>query len=205
MHQITVLISGSGTNLQALIEASQTGKIPAQITKVISNRSKAYGLTRARAAGITDVVVLALKPFKDKAGPGREAEARAAYDKALAMEILSSKPLPQLIVCAGWMHILSANFLNDLSRIPIINLHPALPSAFDGANAIERAHEAFARGEITETGVMVHRVIAVVDGGEPLVVRHIDLRKDESLPELECRIHAVEHEAIVEGAIKALH
>lgn len=87
------------------------------------------------------------------------------------------------------MHILSDSFL-DLIPTPIINLHPALPGAFDGANAIGRAYEAFQKGEIERTGVMVHRVIKEVDRGEPLVVREIEMR-EETLQQLEERIHQV--------------
>ena len=73
--------------------------------------------------------------------------------------------------------------------IPCINLHPALPGAFDGADAIGRAFAAFQNGEITKTGVMVHRVVAEVDRGEPLVVREIEMVKGETKEELETKIH----------------
>lgn len=99
---------------------------------------------------------------------------------------------PDLVVLAGWMHILSPTFL-DLVHAPIINLHPALPGAFDGANAIGRAHEAYQKGEIQKTGAMVHRVVAEVDRGEPLVVREIAM-KDETLEQLENRIHEASHQ-----------
>ena len=88
--------------------------------------------------------------------------------------------------------------------IPIINLHPALPGAFDGANAIERAYEAFQQGNIDKTGVMVHRVIQEVDRGEPLVVKEVEMVQGESIEKLEERIHGIEHVAIVEGARRVL-
>jgi phosphoribosylglycinamide formyltransferase len=75
--------------------------------------------------------------------------------------------------------------------IPIINLHPALPGAFDGANAIGRAHEAAARGEIKNTGVMVHKVVKEVDAGEPLLVREVECIPGETLEQLETRMHEV--------------
>lgn len=127
-----------------------------------------------------------------------------------------------LVVLAGFMHVLSAEFLDVLSglrpyssssssspssvprAIPIINLHPALPGTFDGAHAIERAYEAFEKREITKTGVMVHRVIKEVDRGEPVAVREIEIREGESLEQLEDRIHDVEHEIIVEAVVKIL-
>jgi phosphoribosylglycinamide formyltransferase len=88
--------------------------------------------------------------------------------------------------------------------IPCINLHPALPGAFDGANAIPRAFEAFQKGEITHTGAMVHRVIKEVDRGEPLIVRKVEIKEGDSLQDVENRIHGVEHEIIVEGTKKIL-
>ena len=88
--------------------------------------------------------------------------------------------------------------------VPIINLHPALPGAFDGANAIERAYEAFQAGEIEHTGVMVHEVVAEVDRGAPILVRRVPIYKGESLDALETRMHSVEHELIVEAAAKVL-
>ena len=108
------------------------------------------------------------------------------------------------------MHILSPAFLSLLHPtptsplIPIINLHPALPGAFDGANAIPRALEAFEKGEVKGTGVMVHRVVEEVDGGEPILVREVEIEKGEKLETLEERIHSVEHEIIVEGARRVL-
>lgn len=75
------------------------------------------------------------------------------------------------------------------ASIPIINLHPALPGAFNGANAIGRAWQAFQHGEIAATGVMIHYVISEVDMGEPIVVRDIECRTGESESELETRIH----------------
>ena len=75
--------------------------------------------------------------------------------------------------------------------IPCINLHPALPGAFDGAQAIERAYEAFQKGEIKNTGVMVHRVIKEVDRGEPLVVREVEIQQGDTIQDLESKIHDV--------------
>lgn len=74
--------------------------------------------------------------------------------------------------------------------MPIINLHPALPGAFDGAHAIDRALEAFQKGEVKGTGVMVHRVVAEVDRGEPLLVKEVEIKDDDKLEDLEERIHS---------------
>lgn len=124
-----------------------------------------------------------------------------------------------LVVLAGFMHVLSAEFLDVFSGlrpyepntgaivshpIPIINLHPALPGAFDGSRAIERALEAFQKGEVKNTGVMVHQVIKEVDRGEPVLVREVEILPHDDLVALEERIHNVEHAIIVEAVMKIL-
>ena len=185
-----------GSNLQALIDAAGTPALPnAQITYVLSSRSKVFGLERAAKHNIPSTVC-ALKTYLNR-NPG---STREDYDEHVARLVIETKP--DLIVLAGWMHILSDKFLDitNAANVPCINLHPALPGAFDGANAIGRAHEAFGRGETTKTGAMVHRVIKEVDRGQPLVVREIEMRHGETLEQLEGRIHEVEHEIIVEGA-----
>ncbi|KAI5855896.1 formyl transferase [Tricharina praecox] len=192
IQRILVLISGSGTNLQALLDAS----LPGQIIHVLSNRKSAFGLTRAANAGIPTSYHNLLS-YKSRY-PTDE-EARAAYDAELAALILAQQP--DLVVCAGWMHILSEAALRPLKEkgVDIINLHPALPGCFDGKDAIQRAWSAFQQSEITETGIMIHHVIGAVDRGEPIIVRKVDMREGESVEELEARMHAIEHEAIVEG------
>lgn len=90
------------------------------------------------------------------------------------------------------------------AHIDIINLHPALPKMFDGAGAIERVFEAWQKGEIQKTGVMVHHVVHAVDRGEPIVVREVELKKGDTLVDLEKRIHAIEHVAIVDATGIAL-
>ncbi|KAF3915793.1 hypothetical protein ABW21_db0200767 [Orbilia brochopaga] len=204
--RIVVLISGSGSNLQALIDAASTPALPsASIVHVISNRKAAYGLTRAaNASPPIPASYHGFPPYKTS----HPSDPRGAYDADLAKLILSlpEDQYPDLIVCAGWMHILSPRFLDPIAEvgIPIINLHPALPGAFDGAGAIERAWEAFNKGEITETGVMIHYVIKEVDRGAPIVVKKVEIKAEESVEELTERIHAIEHVAIIEGARLAL-
>lgn len=212
-HNICVLISGNGSNLQALINAttSSTTSTPAlpnvNISHVISNRKNAYGVTRAAEADIPSTYHNLL-PYKQKRAPTEEGvqEARREYDTALAQIIVSHSPKPELVVCAGWMHILSSAFLRALDEadIEVINLHPALPGQFNGTNAIQRAYEAFQRGEITGTGVMVHRVIEAVDEGEPLVIETVECRVGEELSGLEERIHEVEWRVIVQAVRKAI-
>ncbi len=202
----------TGTNLQAILDAAGTPRLPsAHVTYVLSSRSTAYGLVRAQShAPPIPTSVCALKTYLTKhAGSTRE-----DYDKEVARRVVESRP--DLVVLAGWMHILSQEFLSILDGsaplppasphapppppapsavprfpIPIINLHPALPGAFDGANAIGRAFAAAQRGEIRHTGVMVHRVVKEVDAGEPLVVREVECVEGETLDALEARMHEV--------------
>ncbi|KAI8995500.1 phosphoribosylglycinamide formyltransferase [Trametes punicea] len=212
-RRIVVLISGSGTNLQALIDAQNTPALPStRISLVISNRKAAYGLTRAAQANPPiRTAYLGLQPFL-KANPGKT---RDDYDLEVARIV--AKENPDLVVLAGWMHIMGDGFLDVMSGdrpyegdlrvekpIPVINLHPALPGAFDGAHAIERAYEAFQRGEIKHSGVMVHRVVKEVDRGEPVLVREVEIMPGEPLEAFEQRLHQVEWKIIVEGTAKTL-
>ncbi|KAA1088441.1 hypothetical protein PGT21_007016 [Puccinia graminis f. sp. tritici] len=208
---LVVLISGTGSNLQALIDGVPSFQNPAaRISLVVSNSKHAYGIRRAEAATPPiPTQVYSLASFR-KLNPQlqEEAELRAQYDRQLAAIIKTGRP--HLVVLAGFMHILSEPFLKEMhsdwdagrvAPIPVINLHPALPGQFDGANAILRAWEAGPAGrqEITETGVMIHEVIAEVDRGAPILTRTVELKKDESLEALSQRMHEVEHELIVAG------
>ncbi|KAI8100096.1 phosphoribosylglycinamide formyltransferase [Halteromyces radiatus] len=191
LPRIVVLISGSGSNLQALIDATQTPrKLQAKIVGVISNRQKAYGLQRAQQAGIPTETV-SLKKFKD------QGKTREDFDESVATLIHTMQP--DLIVLAGWMHILSPTFLAHFPN-NVMNLHPALPGQFDGAHAIERAFEAYQQGRISETGIMVHKVIADVDRGQVILQQPIPILPDDTLETLEDRIHKEEHKIIVQGA-----
>ncbi|EJD02010.1 phosphoribosylglycinamide formyltransferase [Fomitiporia mediterranea MF3/22] len=207
-RRIVVLISGSGANLQALIDAQNTPALPnSEIALVLSNRKAAYGLTRAmNAVPPIPTAYLALQPYL-KSHPDAT---RVDYDREIAKIVLDAKP--DLVVLAGWMHVLSEAFLDLVEEaakergksIPVINLHPALPGAFDGANAIERGYDAFQRGEVDKVGVMIHRVIKEVDRGEPIVVREVPLAKEEPLEVFEERLHKTEWEIVVEASAKVL-
>ncbi|KAI0582133.1 Formyl-trans-N multi-domain protein [Pyrenophora tritici-repentis] len=202
---IAVLISGNGSNLQALIDACASGALPnTRITHVISNRKAAYGLERAAKASIP-TTYHNLVPYK-KQHPSDIDLARQQYDADLAKIILESTPRPDLIVCAGWMHIVTPAFLTPIAAagIKIINLHPALPGEFAGAGAIERAWKAGQEDGLKRTGVMIHEVIAEVDAGDAVVTQEVELREGEALEALEERIHEVEHGLIVEGTRRVL-
>ncbi|KAG8701577.1 hypothetical protein FRC09_005276 [Ceratobasidium sp. 395] len=210
VRKIVVLISGSGSNLQALMDACASSRIPsAQIAFVLSNRSAAYGLQRAAQANPPiPTTVLALKTYVNARAREGIQVGREEYDAAVAERILKQVPDVDLVVLAGWMHILSERFLDLMAHprpIPVINLHPALPGAFDGANALQRAFDAFQRGEIAHTGVMVHRVVKEVDRGEPLLTRVVEIKKEDTLADLETRVHEVEHDLLVEATIKVLN
>jgi phosphoribosylglycinamide formyltransferase 1 len=183
--RLVVLISGNGSNLQAILDAIRSGSLTAEVAAVVSNKADAYGLERARAAGIPAVV----KP------KGKDQD-RATYDAELAVSVTQYQP--DWIILAGWMRILGMSFLEKFQN-RVVNLHPALPGTFAGVNAIERAFEAHHRGEIQYTGVMVHLVPDDgVDCGPVLNQRRVDINPQESLAELEQKIHAVEHELLVQ-------
>lgn len=228
--RIVVLISGSGSNLQALIDATQketpSGPLDhAQICFVLSNRKAAYGLIRASTSNPPiPTHILALKTWQNR-NPGGT---REQYDEVLAKAVLRAEggegsvlPPPDLVVLAGFMHIVSPVFLRALGHetdlpafeapswrpeapVPIINLHPALPGAFDGANAISRAFEAFQKGELDRTGVMVHEVVAEVDRGTPILVREVPILPNDTLETLTDKMHRIEHDIIVEATALTL-
>jgi formyltetrahydrofolate-dependent phosphoribosylglycinamide formyltransferase len=136
-----------------------------------------------------------LKPYTD-AGQGR-----AAYDAALAEQVLTYKP--DLVVLVGWMHILSPAFLHHFPR-QVINLHPALPDMFPGTHAIERAYAAYQRGEIDHSGCMVHYAVPEVDAGPTIAQAVVPIYPDDALERFEERMHAAEHRLVIEAIARAL-
>jgi phosphoribosylglycinamide formyltransferase len=178
--------------------------LTAAFTDTKFSRKAAYGLERAAKASIP-TTYHNLVPYKKK-NPDNTDAARQQYDADLASIILSLSPRPSLIVCAGWMHIVTPAFLTPVAGagIKIINLHPALPGEFAGAGAIERAWKAGQEEGLKRTGVMIHEVIAEVDAGDAIVTKEVELKQGETLEELETRIHDVEHGLIVEGTRMAL-
>ncbi|KAH8886382.1 phosphoribosylglycinamide formyltransferase [Thozetella sp. PMI_491] len=207
---ILVMASGNGSNFQALINAVGEGKIPnSKIIRLIVNRKKAYAVQRAEQAGIPSEYFNLISNGFQAAGekdPQKLQEARDKYDAALATKILQDEPRPDLIVLAGWMYVFGKSFLDPLKAagIQIINLHPALPGRYDGADAIERAYADFTAGKLENntTGIMIHHVIDQVDRGEPILTREIECQEGESLDQLKERIHSHEHELIVEATAK---
>lgn len=194
MKRIIVMISGSGTNLQALMDAQTAHNLGGEIVLVVSNRTNAFGLERAKQASI-ETLCFPLKPYTN-AGKSRE-----AYDADLASCLRDYQP--DLIVLAGWMHILSPAFLNHFHG-RVINLHPALYGVFPGTNAIERAYEAYQRGEIHYSGCMVHYVIPEVDAGEVIDEAIVPIYPEDGLEDFEKRMHQQEHLLIVQAVYKTL-
>jgi phosphoribosylglycinamide formyltransferase-1 len=181
-----VLVSGSGSNLGALIERVH-GRA-ATIAGVCSSNAEAFALERARGAGIESAVF----PLAEHAGDA------AARDRAMAAW-LGERDV-QLVVCAGFMGVLTAGFL---TRFPerVLNLHPSLLPAFPGAHAIDDAYAA----RVAETGVTVHLVDDVLDGGPIVSQVRLSVHYDESPEGLRARIHAAEHQllpAVVEDVAR---
>jgi phosphoribosylglycinamide formyltransferase 1 len=184
--RLVVLASGTGSNLQAILDACTAGELDAEVVAVVSDKDNAYALKRAADAGVPSVHI----------GP-HAGEDRGDYDARLA-DIVSGFA-PDLIVLAGWMRILTNAFLGWFPN-EVINLHPALPGELRGARAVERAwHEALA-GERTRTGVMVHRVPDEgVDDGPVLASVEVPINLDDTFESLQARIHAAEHRLLVEA------
>jgi formyltetrahydrofolate-dependent phosphoribosylglycinamide formyltransferase len=184
ISRLVVLISGNGSNLQAILDACALGELPASVVCVISNKADAYGLIRAKNAGVEAVYFAKLTT-----------ETRQKYDSRLADYVTTKKP--DYIILAGWMRILSSSFLSSFPN-KVINLHPALPDTFPGTHAIERAFEAYQRGEIDHTGVMIHLVPDEgVDNGPVLATEIVPIKQNDTLESLEIRIHEVEHSLLV--------
>ena len=186
--RLAVLVSGNGTNLQAILDACDNGELDATVVAVVSNRSSAYALVRAEESNVPT----AYHPLKWYLNTGRT---RDEYDAALADLIAPYQP--DWVILAGWMHVLGMAFLEQYpSRV--VNLHPALPGQFPGMNSIARAFEAYQRGEITETGIMVHLVRdAGVDDGPTLATVTVPILRDDTLETLEARMHEAEHALLI--------
>ena len=172
---VVVLLSGTGSNLQALIDSDDVKASPATIRAVISNRADAYGLQRAKDAGI------ATRVLDHKAFEGRE-----AFDAALIQVIDEFKP--QLVVLAGFMRILSADFVRHYQG-RLLNIHPSLLPKYKGLHTHQRALEA---GD-GEHGCSVHFVTEELDGGPLVVQAVIPVESDDSPHSLAQRVHAQEH------------
>jgi formyltetrahydrofolate-dependent phosphoribosylglycinamide formyltransferase len=183
------MVSGSGTNLQAILDAVADGRIDAQVALVICNNPEAYALQRAAAAGVATSVL----PHQ-----GRD---RLEYDTELAYEATIAGA--DLVVLAGWNRVLTDNFL---AHHTVINLHPAKPGAFPGLGAIEKAFDAWQRGEVTSGGVMVHYVPDEgIDDGPVIDWADVPFLDGDTLDSFEQRVHEAEHRLLVDSITIALN
>ena len=191
--RLVVLATGSGSNLQAILDACADGTLAAEVVLVVVNRRTAYAADRAAAAGVPSVY-RPMGPFRE-AVPDDPRRARERYDAALAAEIADARP--DLIVQAGWMHLFTSAFLDRFPGM-VVNLHPALPGAFPGAHAIDDAWAAHETDGLDHTGVMVHLVPDEgVDDGPVLASQRVPITADDTRETLEARLHEVEHELFV--------
>ncbi|MCA9562629.1 MAG: phosphoribosylglycinamide formyltransferase [Myxococcales bacterium] len=188
---IVVLFSGRGSNLNAILEAQETGTIASgRVGLALTNNPQAGGLSHASAAGVPTAVI-----------NHRDFPNRVSFDRALMGRIDAAAP--DLVVLAGFMRILSAEFCEHYAG-RLINTHPSLLPAFPGAHAIA---DALAAG-VDETGCTVHWVTAEVDAGPVIAQRRVSVQPGDTQAEVEKRILAQEHqllpetiEAICSGAV----
>lgn len=173
--KIGVLLSGSGTNLQAIIDAAAAG-LPVEIVKVVSSRPDAYGIERAKAAGIP-VCVLNRGIYGDK----------LAADQLIVDELQAAGA--EYVVMAGYMRMVTPVMLEAFPD-RVVNLHPALLPSFKGAHAIA---DAFNAG-VKVTGVTVHLANEEYDKGPVIAQEPVVVAEDDTEETLEAKIHAVEHE-----------
>lgn len=174
--KIGVLISGSGTNLQAIIDRIAAGTLDAEVVLVVSSRPSAYGLKRAEAAGIQTLTL------------SKEVYA----DPEMADEVIASslkKAGAEYVIMAGYMRMVHDPILATFPN-RVVNLHPALLPSFPGAHAIQDAYD---RG-VKVTGVTVHFANADYDAGPIIAQRALPVEEGWSVDELEAHIHEIEHE-----------
>lgn len=177
-RRIAVLVSGSGTNLQALLDAAEAGELGGEIVVVGSDRADAYGLERARSAGIA-TVCQELGAHED----------RASWEAALVADLKAHEP--HLIVLAGFMRLVSGDFLAAWPG-RVVNTHPSLLPSFKGAHAVR---DALAYG-VKVTGSTVHLVDEQVDHGPIIAQRAVEVFPDDTEDSLHERIKAIEHQLL---------
>jgi len=172
--KLCVLISGNGSNLQAIIDNISAEKLDAEICGVISNRPNAYGLTRAQEAGIKAISL-----------DHMQHDSRESYDNALQAEIESLNP--DYIVLAGFMRILTPEFVNTFSG-KLVNIHPSLLPKYKGLNTHQQAID---NGD-EEHGVSVHFVTPELDGGPVIIQSRVPVFEDDTAVDLADRVQEQE-------------
>ena len=174
--KIAVFVSGGGTNLQALIDASKRGEIPSgEIALVLASNDKAYALTRAAENNIPSAVV-----------KRKDYESQIAYEEAVK-GVLAEKGI-EMIVLAGFMTILSENFTSAFPK-RIVNVHPSLIPSFCGAGFYGlRVHEAALEYGVKVTGATVHYVNEIPDGGEIILQKAVEIQEGDTAEVLQKRV-----------------
>jgi phosphoribosylglycinamide formyltransferase 1 len=183
---IGVLISGRGSNLQAIVDAIRDGRLDARIAVVISNKAGAYGLERAKAAGIETVVL------SHRAYPTRE-----EYDGALVAELRARGV--EVVCLAGFMRLLSPVFIEAFPNA-ILNIHPSLLPAFPGIDAQRQALE----HGVKVSGVTVHLVTPELDAGPIILQASVPVHDDDTVETLSARILEQEHRLYPEAIARVL-
>ena len=179
--RIAVLVSGSGSNLQVLIDAMQAGALPIEIVGVISNRDDAYAITRAEQASIPATVLSHVASGKRMGIKTFESHANA--------QLVEWQP--DLIVLAGFMRVLSANFI-DNAPAPMINLHPSLLPVYKGLDTHQRAIQAGERHH----GCSIHVVTAELDAGSVLTQALLEVNQKDTADSLQSRVQKLEHKLL---------
>lgn len=183
---VAVLISGSGSNLQALIDACAALEFPAEIKLVISNKADAYGLERAKKAGIATQVI-----------SHKDYDTREAFDAAMHEALVAANI--ELVCLAGFMRLLTSGFVQQWEG-KMLNIHPSLLPKFKGAHAMR---DALAAG-VTKSGCTVHYVTAEMDAGEMIVQAEVDIVSGETEESLAQKIHVQEHRIYPEALRMAI-
>ena len=187
---ITVLVSGSGTTLQAILNAQEAGELPCRVNRVIADRPRVYALDRARGAGVPTAVV-------DR----RTVASREELSQRVSEEI---PPETTLVVLAGYLSILTEPLLSRFPR-RIINIHPALLPDFGGPGMYgDHVHRAVLAAGGTRTGCTVHFVDAGTDTGEIILRRTIPLLPEDTVETVRARLRPVEHRAMIDGIAQIL-
>ncbi|MDA2953022.1 MAG: phosphoribosylglycinamide formyltransferase [Actinomycetota bacterium] len=184
MMRVVVMVSGNGSNLQALIDnVHRNPKVDAEIVLVVCSKDGARALERAEDAGIPTSVVALDDPAR------RE-------DRDARLNGVISRMEPDLIVMAGWMSIVTGVFLNRFPDM-VINLHPSLLPSFPGLRAIEQALE----WGVRLTGVTVHIAEEAVDSGPPVLQEPVPVRADDTVDTLSARVHDAEHRVLTRAVV----
>lgn len=180
--KIAVLVSGNGSNLQVMLDAMQAGHLPIEIVGVISNVADAYAVTRAKIAGV-DTAVLSHVASGKKMGI-------RTFEKH-ALELLNEWS-PDLVVLAGFMRVLSSEFIQN-APCAMINLHPSLLPNYKGLDT----HERILKSGEAEHGCSVHLVTAELDAGQVLTQAMLIVRYDDTPESLRLRVQKLEHRLVL--------